>query len=146
MSSVDDTTVQNGQQVKVHYKGTLDDGTVFDNSRDRGETLDFTVGSQTLLPDFENAVVGMTIGETKEFNIEEGYGPRQDEAVVKVPVTAFPEGFEFKVGNAVQGKNDQGQVVQAIISSLDDEGVTLDHNHPLAGQNLNFEVELVEIL
>jgi peptidylprolyl isomerase len=146
MSEDTDTTAQSGQQVKVHYKGTLDDGTVFDSSRDRGQTLEFTVGAKTLLPDFEEAVVGMAVGETKVFNIEEAYGPRQNEAVVKVPVTAFPEDFEFKVGNAVRGTNDDGQVVQAVISSLDDDGVVLDHNHPLAGQNLNFEIELVEIL
>lgn len=146
MSENNDTTVQSGQQVKVHYKGTLDNGTVFDDSRERGQTLDFTVGSRVLLPDFENAIVGMSVGETREFNITEGYGPRQEEAVVTVPVSAFPEDFEFKVGNPVQGTNDSGQMVQAIISSFDDEGVTLDHNHPLAGENLNFEVELVEIL
>jgi peptidylprolyl isomerase len=140
------TTATTGQNVKVHYKGTLDDGTVFDDSRDRGETLDFEIGTKTLLPDFEAAVVGMGVGETKTFNITEGYGPHRDEAVINVPTTAFPDGFDFIVGNAVQGTNAQGQMVQATITTVTEEEVTLDHNHPLAGQNLNFEVELVEIL
>lgn len=140
------TTATNGQNVKVHYKGTLDDGTVFDDSRDRGATLDFEIGTKTLLPDFEAAVVGMEVGETKTFTITEGYGPHRPEAVVNVPTTAFPENFDFVVGNAVQGTNAQGQMVQATISAFTEEEVTLDHNHPLAGQDLNFEVELVEIL
>ena len=139
-------TAANGQNVKVHYKGTLDDGTIFDDSRDRGETLNFEIGTKTLLPDFEAAVVGMEVGETKTFTITEGYGPHRPEAVVSVPTTAFPENFDFTVGNAVQGTNAQGQMVQATISSFTEDEVTLDHNHPLAGQDLNFEVELVEIL
>jgi len=139
-------TADNGQNVKVHYKGTLDDGTVFDDSRERGQTLDFELGTKTLLPDFEAAVVGMGVGDTKTFNITEGYGPRRPEAVVNVPTTAFPDDFEFVVGNSVQGTNAQGQMIQATITTVGDEEVTLDHNHPLAGQNLNFEVELVEIL
>ena len=137
---------KNGQNVKVHYKGTLDDGTVFDNSRERNQTLDFEIGKQQLLPDFENAVVGMKVGETKEFKIQEGYGPRHAEAVVKVPKSAFPDDFEFVVGGSVQGTNPQGQMIQATVSAVEDDGVLLDHNHPLAGQDLNFEVELVEIL
>ncbi len=137
---------ENGQNVKVHYKGTLDDGTVFDDSRVREETLDFELGTKSLLPDFEQAVVGMKVGETKSFKIVEGYGPRHNDAVIKVPTNAFPNGFDFEVGNSVQGTNPQGQLIQAIIASVEDDGVMLDHNHPLAGQDLNFEVELVEIL
>ena len=146
MTDSTSTTADNGQNVKVHYKGTLDDGTVFDDSRERGATLDFEIGTKTLLPDFEAAVVGMEVGETKTFKITEGYGPHRPEAVVNVPTTAFPEGFDFVVGNSVQGTNAQGQMIQATITTVGDEEVTLDHNHPLAGQNLNFEVELVEIL
>lgn len=137
---------KSGQDVKVHYKGTLDDGTVFDDSRERGQTLNFVVGSKQLLPDFENAVVGMKIGDTKEFKITEGYGPRHPEAFMKVPTNSFPDGFDFVIGGSVQGTNQSGDTIQAIIASVEEDGVTLDHNHPLAGQDLNFEVELVEIL
>ena len=137
---------KNGQNVKVHYKGTLDDGTVFDDSRERAQTLDFELGKEQLLPDFESAVIGMKVGETKEFKVTEGYGPRHPEAVVKVPRSAFPDGFDFAIGNSVQGTNPQGQEIQATISSVEEDGVLLDHNHPLAGHDLNFEVELVEIL
>ena len=136
---------ENGQSVKVHYKGTLDDGTVFDHSRDRGATLDFELGGGTLLPDFEAAVIGMTVGETKEFSIGEGYGPRKPEAIVPVPKTAFPEGFAFEVGETVQGLTPEGKPLVATIAAVDEETVELDHNHPLAGKTLNFEVELVEI-
>jgi peptidylprolyl isomerase len=139
-------TAASGQNVKVHYKGTLDDGTIFDDSRDRGETLAFELGTKTLLPDFEDAVIGMGIGETKAFKVSQGYGPHHAEAVISVPTEAFPDGFEFVVGNSVQGTNAEGQMVQATITTVDDAEVTLDHNHPLAGQDLNFEVELVEIL
>ncbi len=136
---------KNGNSVKVHYKGTLDDGTVFDNSHDRGETLDFELGAKRLLPDFEEAVVGMAVGDTKSFRIVEGYGTYNPEAVVKVPREAFPPDFAFEVGTAVQGTSPTGQPLVAKINSVTDTEVELDHNHPLAGKDLNFEVELVEI-
>ena len=136
---------ENGQSVKVHYKGTLEDGTVFDNSRDRGEPLDFELGGGNLLPDFEGAVIGMAVGEVKTFTIAEGYGAHQPDAVVPVPKEAFPEDFDFTVGQAVGGTSASGQPIRAVITKVSDEQVTLDHNHPLAGKDLNFEVELVEI-
>ena len=136
---------ENGQTVQVHYKGTLSDGTVFDNSRDRGETLEFTLGGGALLPDFENAVVGMETGEVKNFTIAEGYGAPNPEAIVPVPKQAFPEDFEFNVGAVVPGTKGAGQPFQATITEIQDETVTLDHNHPLAGKDLNFEVELVGV-
>jgi len=138
---------ENGHNVKVHYKGMLDDGTVFDNSHDRGQTLDFELGSGNLVPGFEEGVVGMRAGETKTLKIAsaDAYGEYNPEAVIKVPKSSFPEGFDFTVGNLVQGENQLGQPVRATISSVVDEEVLLDHNHPLVGKNLNFEVELVEI-
>ena len=138
---------ENGHNVKVHYKGTLDDGTVFDNSHDRGQTLDFELGSGNLVPAFEKGVVGMAAGETKTLKIAsaDAYGEHNPEAIVKVPKSSFPEGFDFVVGNLVQGENQLGQPVRATISSVVDEEVLLDHNHPLVGKNLNFEVELLEV-
>ena len=140
--------VENGSSVKIHYKGTLDDGTIFDDSRDREQTLDFKLGEGKLLPEFESAVMGMILGETKTFKIEStsAYGELIEDAIVKVPRSSFPEDFDFTAGNMVMGKNASGHQIQATILSHDDETVVLDHNHPLAGQDLNFEVELLEVL
>ncbi len=138
---------KNGHNVKVHYKGTLDDGTVFGDSHEHDQTLEFKLGSGHWLPAFEEAIVGMSAGETKTLKIAsaDAYGERDPEAVVKVPKSAFPEGYDFAVGNFVQGQNQLGQPVRATISSVAGGEVSLDHNHPLAGKDLNFEVELLEV-
>ena len=137
----------NGSNVRVHYTGTLNDGTVFDTSRDREDTLDFELGAKNLIPEFEAAIVGMKAGETKEFKIESvnAYGPPNPDAIVKVPKSAFPEGFEFVIGNPVLGQSQTGQPLHAVILAEEEGEIVLDHNHPLAGKDLNFEVELVEI-
>ena len=137
----------NGNTVRVHYTGTLDDGTVFDSSRQREATLDFELGAQSLIPKFEEAIVGMKTGETKEFRIEaaNAYGPPNPDAIVKVPKSAFPEGFSFVLGQPVQGQTQTGEPLRAVILAEEENEIVLDHNHPLAGKDLNFEVELVEI-
>ena len=136
--------VTNGQNVSVHYVGTLSDGTEFDNSRTRGQTLDFQLGSGQLLTGFNDAIVGMSIGETKTITLsaEEAYGQPQQEAIQDVPRQAFAEDFEFVVGGTVQGNGPGGQFI-AVVQSVNEEVVTLDLNHPLAGKDLTFEVELV---
>ncbi len=136
--------VTNGQNVSVHYVGTLSDGTEFDNSRTRGQTLDFQLGSGQLLTGFNDAIVGMSIGETKTITLtaDEAYGQPQQEAIQDVPRQAFAEDFEFVVGGTVQGNGPAGQFI-AVVQSVNDEVVTLDLNHPLAGKDLTFEVELV---
>ena len=136
-----------GSSVRVHYTGTLNDGTVFDTSRDGESTLDFELGARNLIPEFEAAIIGMTAGETKEFKIDaaNAYGPPSADAIVKVPKSAFPEGFEFIIGNPVQGQSQEGQPLHAIILAEEEGEIVLDHNHPLAGKDLNFEVELVEV-
>ena len=140
--------VKNGNNVRVHYKGTLEDGTVFDNSHDREETLNFEVGSGNLIPGFEKAVVGMSEGETKTFKVScaDAYKEPTPDAVIKVPKSAFDESVTLVEGQTVSGTDPSGRPIQATIRSFDDEEVTLDHNNPLAGKDLNFEVELVEIL
>ena len=140
--------VQNGNHVRVHYKGTLDDGTIFDESRNRGATLDFQLGSSALLPAFEAEVAGMKVGQVKKFKIDNAYGDPIPDAVVKVEMSRFPDNFSqtAQVGHQVQGMSPSGQPILATVTSIDDDGVTLDHNHPLAGKDLNFEVELVEIV
>jgi len=141
------TTVEEGQFVKVHYIGTLDDGTEFDNSYQRQETLDFQVGNPNLLAAFNGALVGMTAGEKKTFAIDatEAYGEHDPEAKVTVGRDAFPDDFEFQPGDTVEGSTADGTPVLAKIISAIENDVELDLNHPLAGQTLNFEVELVEI-
>ena len=140
------TLIKEGHNVKVHYKGTLADGTEFDNSRSRGSTLNFTVGSGQMITGFDKAVQGMGTGEVKTVTLEavEAYGERNPEAYQEVPRTAFPTNYEFNVGETVQGHTPQGQPMMAQIASLTEENVTLDLNHPLAGKDLTFEIEVIE--
>lgn len=138
--------ITEGQTVNVHYIGTFDDGTEFDNSYPRGEPISFQVGSNQLIKGFDQAIHGMTIGETKKIrlNPEQAYGEILQEAYQTVPQSAFPPDFDFEVGVMVQGEN-QGQPVRAIIESVSDNTVVLNFNHPLAGKDLNFQIELVSI-
>jgi len=139
--------VTEGNTVNVHYVGTLDDGTEFDSSRTRGNTLAFTVGGSQVIAGFGNAVLGMEVGETRNVTIlpEDAYGMASKEAVATMPRTVFPEGFELVKGASVQGTNGLGQPVIAKILEYSETEVTLDMNHPLAGKTLNFEIELVSI-
>ncbi len=141
-----ENTVKQGDTVSVHYTGKLDDGAVFDTSHARQEPLTFVVGSGQVIPGFDQAVTGMVLGSTKSVTIgyADAYGPRNEEATQVVPKTAFPEGFPFEVGQTVQGHNPDGTAMVAKVTSEDTFTVTLDLNHPLAGQNLNFEIELVD--
>ena len=140
------SAAENGQTVSVHYIGTLDDGTEFDNSRQRGQALSFPLGGGQVIPGFDSAVVGMTVGATKNISIQSGdaYGPVNEHAVQTTTRDAFPADFELTEGLQVQGQGPTGPVL-ATVKSFDDETVTLDMNHPLAGKNLNFEIELVSI-
>jgi peptidylprolyl isomerase len=140
--------VKQGNQVKVNYIGTLNDGTEFDNSYKRGEPLEFTAGTGMMIQGFDNAVMGMTVGDKKSVNIpnEEAYGPQNPEAFMPVPKTNFPEDFKAVVGEMVQGQTESGQPITAAIVEVNDDNIVLDLNHPLAGEDLNFEIELVEIV
>ena len=139
--------VENGQTVNVHYTGTFDDGTKFDSSHDREETLSFQVGSGQVVKGFENAILGMSVGDTKTVQLTpaEAYGDPVQEAIQEVPMTAFPEGTELTEGITIVGQNGQGQQMMGRVIGLTDTTATLDFNHPLAGKNLNFEIELVSI-
>ena len=136
--------VTNGHNVSVHYRGTFSDGTEFDNSRTRGQTLSFTVVDGNMISGFNDQVLGMSVGDTKTFTLtsEAAYGPRDEQAVQNVPRSAFEPTFEFIVGEIIRGQTPDGPFVAKILS-VQDESVTLDFNHPLAGQDLTFEVELV---
>jgi peptidylprolyl isomerase len=136
-----------GDIVRVHYTGTLDDGTMFDTSADR-EPLEFTVGDGQVIAGFDVAVVDMAPGERKVSIIPalEAYGEHSKELVTDVDRERFPADMELEIGQQLQvGLPDNQQAIVMIVD-LSDTAVTLDANHPLAGQQLTFEIELVEIL
>ncbi|KRT55611.1 FKBP-type peptidyl-prolyl cis-trans isomerase [endosymbiont of Ridgeia piscesae] len=137
---------QNGDSVKIHYTGTLDDGTQFDSSEGQ-EPLEFQIGSGMVIPGFDSAVSGMSIGEKKSVRIpaEEAYGERDDELVHNVPRNALPDDMEVEVGMPLQAQSPDGQVVQMTVVEMDDSSIRVDANHPLAGQALTFAIELVSI-
>lgn len=140
------TKAQAGDVVKVHYTGKLDDGTVFDSSVER-EPLQYKIGDGQLIPDFENAAVGMEVNETKTIMIpaENAYGPRLDERVIPVSRSQVPPDMELKVGDTIEVGTRDGQRLLVKVAALDDENVTLDTNHALAGEDLTFDITLVEI-
>jgi len=142
------TKVESGSTVSVHYRGTLNSGTEFDSSYNRGEPITFEVGSGQMIPGFDAAVVGMTVGEAKDINISaiEAYGLRNESHVQDVPVTSFPQDYEFVEGTMVQGQQPNGQTFLAKIVGHDTHTVKLDFNHPLAGEDLNFKIELINIV
>ena len=139
------STVENGNTVAVHYTGTIE-GEVFDTSRNRGEPLMFETGKGMAIPGFNNAVIGMTVGESKTvvIPVDEAYGPINPEAVQAVSKQDFPEDFVAEIGASVTGQAG-GQNFLASIVSIEDQTITLDFNHPLAGQELTFDIELVSI-
>ena len=138
--------VEKGHNISVHYKGTLIDGTEFDNSRVRGQTLNFEVGSGRMIPGFSTAVMGMAVGETRTVTLqpEEAYGPKVADAMRPAPKEAFGADFEFEIGEVVQGNGPEGTFL-ATIREVNDDHVVLDLNHPLAGEVLKFEIQLLDI-
>lgn len=138
--------VKDGDTVKVDYTGKLDDGTVFDTTDGR-EPLEFTVGVQQVIPGFEQAVVGMSPGESTTVNIspEEGYGPRREELILTVDRDQVSKDVEPEVGKLLQVQRSDGQVFPVTITEVTEQTVTLDANHPLAGKKLTFDIQLVEI-
>lgn len=139
--------VKKGNTVGVHYIGTFEDGTEFDNSYSSDTPINFEVGSGQTIKGFDDAVFGMEIGEKKDINIpySEAYGEPDPAAIQNVQKTQFPDDFEFVAGGTIQGTFSGGQNFMAKIVEVEDESVVLDFNHPLAGKNLNFSIELVSI-
>ncbi len=137
---------QSGDAVRVHYTGRLDDETVFDSSEGR-TPLAFTLGSGQVVPGFDRAVTGLEVGESRTVRMEpdEAYGPRRDEMVLTVPHDAFPDEMTPQAGQRLQLGLQGGGAVDAVVTEVRDDSVTLDANHPLAGQALTFDVTLVEI-
>ncbi len=136
-----------GDTVRIHYTGTLTDGTQFDSSSGR-DPLEFKLGSGEVIPGFDGAVDGMSVGDTKTVAIppEEAYGIRHEQLVQEVPRSALPDEVSPTVGMQLQSQSPDGQVMLLVITEVTDETITVDGNHPLAGQTLNFDIELVEIV
>lgn len=135
-----------GDNVKVHYTGKLEDGTVFDSSVER-EPLAFKIGAGQIIPGFEKAVEGMEPGEktTTTIPAEEAYGPHKEEALVTVERSQLPPDLEPEVGQQLQVQKPDGQSVPVRVTEVGEAQVTLDANHPLAGRDLSFEIELVTV-
>ncbi len=135
-----------GDVVKVHYTGRLRDGTIFDTSVG-SEPLEFTLGLGQLIPAFEEAIIGMSPGESKTFEIpaEEAFGPYREELVLEIERDRLPQDMELEVGQQLLLRDPNGQAFRVTVTELTDNTVTLDANHPLAGEDLIFEVQLLEI-
>ncbi|HBQ61662.1 MAG TPA: peptidylprolyl isomerase [Balneolaceae bacterium] len=139
--------VKSGDTVKVHYTGKLEDGSVFDSSADR-DPLEVTLGEGKLIPGFENAVVGLEVGDKTTASIEsaDAYGDRRDDLEVTIEREQLPEDIEPQVGMQLQLNQPNGQPVPVQVTKVEDENIIIDANHPLAGKDLTFDIELIEIV
>lgn len=135
-----------GDTVAIHYTGRLDDGTVFDSSQDR-DPLRFTLGEGKVIPGFENAVEGMETGQKKTTTIppEDAYGPRRDELVLNVPREQVPEEMDPQPGERLRMQSSEGNTFDVVVAEKREDALVLDANHPLAGRELTFDIELVEV-
>lgn len=138
--------VKNGDTVAIHYHGTLTDGSIFDSSLERAP-LEFEVGSGMVIPGFDAGVMEMTVGEKKQIHIPfmEAYGPSQTEMIMDFPKDQFPADMVPEVGMQLQMSSQDGQNFPVVIIEVAEETVKLDGNHPLAGKDLIFDLELIEI-
>ena len=136
-----------GDTVRIHYTGTLDDGTQFDSSSGR-DPLEFSLGGGQVIPGFDTAVSGMSVGESKSVTIvpEDAYGERHEKLLQQVPRATLPDDMEPAVGMQLQTQSPDGQVMNLVIAEIADDTITVDANHPLAGFALTFAIELVEIV
>ncbi len=135
-----------GDTVKIHYRGRLEDGTVFDSSED-GDPIEFKIGEGAVIPGFEDAVIGMSEGQKKTEHIEadRAYGQHRPDLVFTIDRGQLPNGTEVAVGDFLKIGFTDGQTASVQVADLDDESITLDANHPLAGRDLTFDLTLVEI-
>ncbi len=140
-------TIKKGDTVKVHYTGTIADGTVFDTSKER-EPLEFTLGEGKLIPGFEKAVEGMDVGDSSKVTIpsDEAYGEKKDDMVIDVERSQIPPDIQPEVGQQLQIQQKDGGAIPVVITDVTEETVKLDANHPLAGEDLTFDIEVVEVV
>lgn len=140
------TQAENGKTVKVHYTGKLENGEVFDSSEGR-DPLEFIIGQGQMIPGFEAAVIGMKTGETKQaakIPADQAYA-YHEEMIVEIPRDQFPEYITPEVGQQLQAQQQDGQIMVVTVVAFTDDSVTLDGNHPLAGKDLYFDLEIVEV-
>ena len=139
--------VKSGDKVKVHYHGKLRSGETFDSSQGR-EPLEFTVGSGQVIKGFDQGVMGMQVGDkrTVEIPVQDAYGVKQDEMIIEFPRNQFPPDMKPEAGMQLMMNNGAGQSFPVTVTEVKEESVILDANHPLAGQDLIFDIELVEIV
>jgi peptidylprolyl isomerase len=135
-----------GDNVKIHYTGTLDDGSRFDSSEGR-DPLAFTLGGGQVIAGFDEAVNGMTVGEQKTVRLEpaQAYGERHQELVQEVPKSALPADMQVEMGMGLQARGPDGQVMNLVVTAISEDTIEVDGNHPLAGEALTFAIELVAI-
>ncbi len=140
-------SAENGNKVRVHYTGTLEDGSVFDTSKSRGP-LEFVIGQGRVIKGFDRAVKGLSPGEKIKVKIPmaDAYGPRKPELLITMNRSDYPVNLTPKVGRLLHVVNDQGKGTVARVIEVEEDRVILDGNHPMAGKDLNFEIELLEIL
>ncbi|MEO0645291.1 MAG: peptidylprolyl isomerase [Cyanobacteria bacterium J06650_10] len=141
------TQAKSGDKVRVHYTGTLNSGQVFDSSKDR-DPLEFTLGTGMVIPGFDAAVTGLKPGDsvTETIPVEKAYGPYNSEMVATIEKQSIPADFELEVGQRLEMQVPGGDSMAVTITDIQGEMITLDGNHPLAGQDLTFELELIEIV
>lgn len=134
-------------KVKVHYSGTLSDGTVFDSSLER-EPFEFTIGQGMVIPGFEKGIIGMSEGDSGMVSMtsDDAYGPYRDDLVGVIDKSRKPENIDLEIGMVLQMRSPEGSITNVTVTDIGDEGITLDLNHPLAGKDLVFEIKLMEVL
>jgi FKBP-type peptidyl-prolyl cis-trans isomerase 2 len=147
LKSVNMQEVKSGDKVKVHYHGKLRSGETFDSSQGR-EPLEFTVGSGQVIKGFDQGVMGMHVGDkrTIEIDVQDAYGAKQDEMMIEFPKNQFPPDMKPETGMQLMMNNGAGQSFPVTVTEVKEDSVILDANHPLAGQDLIFDIELVEIV
>ncbi len=136
-----------GDIVRVHFTGTLDNGDVFASTKD-DDPLEFTIGGGSTFQNFDEDIIGMKAGDSKKIIVEpdDGFGQRDDNLVFKVDKEGGPQELMLEVGKKLQMKQENGKVVDMIVTEIEDETITLDANYPLAGKTLTFDVKLMEIV
>jgi peptidylprolyl isomerase len=139
--------VKSGDKVKVHYHGKLQNGETFDSSEGK-EPLEFTVGGGQVIKGFDDGVMGMQVGDKKtvEIEVSDAYGEKNEEMIIEFPKTQFPEDMKPEPGMQLMMNNGQGQSFPVLVKEVKEDSVLLDANHPLAGEDLIFDIELVEIV
>ncbi|THB78529.1 MAG: peptidylprolyl isomerase [Desulfobulbaceae bacterium] len=139
-------SAQQGDTVKIHYTGSLDDGEVFDSSEGR-DPFTFTIGSGQVIPGFDDAVLGMEVGEEKDvvIPVDRAYGERKDELVIVAPVEHIPPDLEPEIGQELEVGGAAGEILRVRVVGLDEKHITLDANPPLAGLELHFKIKLLEV-